>query len=274
MKNVVLFGFGKMGSSIVKGWMLKSLNFNFFVVEKESSLRSTAVNDGIETYENFEQLLKFVYAENIDIIFLAVKPQQMSEAIKVFSRLNFSKTLFISIAAGLSFDWFQSNLNKDIKLVRAMPNLPASVGFGVTGYCKTNNVDKIELLDVQDLLSAFGKAVYLESESFIDVVTAISGSGPAYVFYFAEVLSEIGLNQGLSKKNAKALAIETIIGSAKLLEMSNINPKILKENVTSPGGTTEAGLEILASEDYGLYNLLDKTVSAAKKRAKDLNSNG
>ena len=274
MKNVVLFGFGKMGSSIVKGWMLKSLNFNFFVVEKESSLRSTAVNDGIESYENFEQLLKFVYAEDIDIIFLAVKPQQMNEVIKVFTRINFSKTLFISIAAGLSFDWFQSNLKKDIKLVRAMPNLPASVGFGVTGYCKTNNVDKIELLDVQDLLSAFGKAVYLESESFIDVVTAISGSGPAYVFYFAEVLSEIGLNQGLSKKNAKALAIETIIGSAKLLEISNINPKILKENVTSPGGTTEAGLEILASEDYGLYNLLDKTVSAAKKRAKELNSNG
>ena len=274
MKNVVLFGFGKMGSSILKGWMLKSLNFNFFVVEKESSLRSTAVNDGIKSYENFEQLLKFVDEETIDIIFLAVKPQQMSEAIKVFSRLNFSKILFISIAAGLSFDWFQSNLKKDIKLVRAMPNLPASVGFGVTGYCKTNNVDKIELLDVQDLLSAFGKAVYLETESFIDVVTAISGSGPAYVFYFAEVLSEIGLNQGLSKKNAKALAIETIIGSAKLLEISNINPKILKENVTSPGGTTEAGLEILASEDFGLYNLLDKTVSAAKKRAKDLNSNG
>ena len=274
MKNVVLFGFGKMGSSILKGWMLKSLNFNFFVVEKESSLRSTAVNDGIKSYENFEQLLKFVDEETLDIIFLAVEPQQMSEAIKVFSRLNFSKTLFISIAAGLSFDWFKSNLKKDIKLVRAMPNLPASVGFGVTGYCKTNNVDKIELLDVQDLLSAFGKAVYLESESFIDVVTAISGSGPAYVFYFAEVLSEIGLNHGLSKKNAKALAIETIIGSAKLLEMSNINPKMLKENVTSPGGTTEAGLEILASEDYGLYNLLDKTVSAAKKRAKDLNTNG
>ena len=274
MKNVVLFGFGKMGSSILKGWMLKSLNFNFFVVEKESSLRSAAVNNGIKSYENFEQLLKCVDEETLDIIFLAVKPQQMSEAIKVFSRLNFSKTLFISIAAGLSFDWFQSNLKKDIKLVRAMPNLPASVGFGVTGYCKTDNVDNIELLDVQDLLSAFGKAVYLESESFIDVVTAISGSGPAYVFYFAEVLSEIGLNQGLSKKNAKALAIETIIGSAKLLEMSNINPKILKENVTSPGGTTEAGLEILASEDYGLYDLLDKTVSAAKKRAKDLNSNG
>ena len=274
MKNVVLFGFGKMGSSIAQGWMLKSLKFNFFVVEKESFLRSIAVNDGMKTYDNFEQLLEYVDKETLDIIFLAVKPQQMRDTIKVFSRINFLKTVFISIAAGLSFDWFQSKLKKDIKLVRAMPNLPASVGFGVTGFCKTSNVNEIELLDVKDLLNAFGKTVYLESESFIDVVTAISGSGPAYVFYFTEVLSNIGLNQGLSKKNANALAIETIIGSARLLEMSNVDPKVLKENVTSPGGTTEAGLEILASNDYGLYDLLKKTVDAAKKRAEDLNSNG
>ena len=119
MKNVVLFGFGKMGSSILKGWMLKSLNFNFFVVEKEPTLRSTAVNDGIKSYENFEQLLKFVDEETLDIIFLAVKPQQMSEAIKVFSRLNLSKTLFISIAAGFSFGWVQSKLKKYIKIGRA-----------------------------------------------------------------------------------------------------------------------------------------------------------
>ena len=274
MKNVVLFGYGKMGSSIAKGWMLKNLNFNFLVVEKEISLRRIASNDGIKSYENFQKLLEFVDLKTLNIIFLAVKPQQMNETVKVFSRIDFSNTLFISIAAGLSFEWFRSNLKKDIKLVRAMPNLPASVGFGATGYCKTDSVKNIELLDVQDLLNAFGKAIYLEDESFIDVVTAISGSGPAYVFYFAEVLSEIGINQGLSKKNAMALAIETIIGSARLLEMSNINPKVLKENVTSPGGTTEAGLEILASKDYGLYDLLQKTVDAAKKRAEDLNFNG
>ena len=155
-----------------------------------------------------------------------------------------------------------------------MPNLPASVGFGLTGYCQTSNVNEIETKDTQELLSAFGKSVYLGSEALIDVVTAISGSGPAYVFYFVEALSEIGVNQGLSRNDAKILALETIIGSARLLEISNIDPKILKENVTSPGGTTEAGLEILASKDYGLYNLLEKTVRAAKKRANDLNSNG
>ena len=198
----------------------------------------------------------------------------MSKTIKVFSRIDFSNTLFISIAAGLSFDWFQSTLNKDIKIVRAMPNLPASVGFGLTGYCQTNNVNEIETQDTQELLSAFGKAVYLGSEALIDVVTAISGSGPAYVFYFVEALSEIGINQGLSRQDAKTLAVETIIGSARLLEMSNIDPKILKENVTSPGGTTEAGLEILASKDYGLYDLLSRTVDAAKNRALYLNSKG
>ena len=274
MKNVVLFGYGKMGSSIAKGWMLKSLNFNFFIVEKEISLRRIASNDGIKSYENFQQLLEFVDLKTLNIIFLAVKPQQMNETVKVFSRIDFSNTLFISIAAGLSFEWFQSKLKKNIKLVRAMPNLPASVGFGVTGFCKTNNVSEIELQDVQQLLKAFGKAIYLENETFIDIVTAISGSGPAYVFYFVEVLSKIGINLGLSKRDSKVLAIETLIGSARLLEMSNIEPKVLKENVTSPGGTTEAGLEILASSDNGLSNLLEKTIVAAKKRASDLNSNG
>jgi len=273
MKNVVLFGYGKMGSSIAKGWMLKNLNYNFFIVEKENSLRRIADNDGIKSYEDLNELLKSVDVKSLSIIFLAVKPQQMNEAVKVFTRIDFSKTLFISIAAGLSFDWFQSKLNKNIKLIRAMPNLPASVGFGVTGYCKTNNVNEIDLHDVQDLLNAFGKAIYLESESLIDLVTAISGSGPAYVFYFVEVLSEIGMHEGLSKKNAKALAIETVIGSARLLEISNINPKALRKNVTSPGGTTEAGLEILASNNYGLYNLLKKTVINAKNRASELNSN-
>ena len=274
MKNVVLFGYGKMGSSIAKGWKLKNLNFNFLVVEKEISLRRIASNDGIKSYENFQQLLEFVDLKTLNIIFLAVKPQQMNETVKVFSRIDFSNTLFISIAAGLSFEWFQSKLKKNIKLVRAMPNLPASVGFGVTGFCKTNNVSEIELQDVQQLLKAFGKAIYLENETFIDIVTAISGSGPAYVFYFIEVLTNIGINLGLSGRDSKVLAIETLIGSARLLEMSNIEPKVLKENVTSPGGTTEAGLEILASSDNGLSNLLEKTIVAAKKRASDLNSNG
>ena len=273
MKNIALFGYGKMGSSIANGWRLKKLNFNFYIIEKEILLREQAKKDGFRAYNDIHQILNNSVVQNIDIIFLAVKPQQMTEAIKQFDILDFERTLFISIAAGLSFSWFKNKIDKNIKIVRAMPNLPASVGRGVTGYCKSDNLSPNEEENTSILLNSFGKAVYLNSEDLIDVVTAISGSGPAYIFFLVEVLSEIGKNEGLSEEAAKVLALETLIGSAKLLEFSNIDPKTLRQNVTSPGGTTEAGLEILASKKSGLFDLLNSTIISAKQRAIHLNSN-
>lgn len=274
MKNVILLGYGKMGSSIAKGWRLKKLNFNFFVVEKVSNLRKVAIKDGFNAYEDLEQLTQFVKINSGDVIFLAVKPQQMKETIKPLFKLNFKNIVFISIAAGLSISWFQNQINKNAKIVRAMPNLPASIGVGVTGYCQTNNLSDNDIKNANDLLCAFGKVIYLSSEKLIDVVTAISGSGPAYIFYLVEVLSKIGNENGLLEQDSKTLALETLIGSAKLLELSKMDPEILKKNVTSPGGTTEAGLEILESMETGLYPLLDLTIKNAKKRALDLNKNG
>ena len=273
MKNIVLFGYGKMGSSIANGWLLKKLNFNFYIIEKEILLREQAKKDGFRAYNDIHQILNNSFVQNIDIIFLAVKPQQMTEAIKQFDILDFERTLFISIAAGLSFSWFKNKIDKNIKIVRAMPNLPASVGRGVTGYCKSDNLSPNEEENTSILLNSFGKAVYLNSEDLIDVVTAISGSGPAYIFFLVEVLSEIGKNEGLSEESAKVLALETLIGSARLLETSNIDPKNLRQNVTSPGGTTEAGLEILTSKKTGLFDLLNSTINSAKQRAIYLNSN-
>ena len=274
MKNVILLGYGKMGSSIAKAWKLKKLNFNFFVVEKVSSLRKIAFEDGFSAYEDLEQLTQFVKVNSGDIIFLAVKPQQMKETIQPFLNLNFKDNVYISIAAGLSISWFQNQINKNAKIIRTMPNLPASIGFGVTGYCQTNNLSDKDINNANDLLCAFGKAIYLSSEKLIDVVTAISGSGPAYIFYLVEVLSKIGKENGLLEQDSKTLALETLIGSAKLLEASKMDAAILKKNVTSPGGTTEAGLEILESMETGLYPLLDLTIKNAKKRALDLNKNG
>jgi len=274
MKNVILLGYGKMGSSIAKGWRLKRLNFNFFVVEKVSNLRKVAIKDGFNAYEDLEQLTQFVKINSGDVIFLAVKPQQMKETIKPLFKLNFKNIVFISIAAGLSISWFQNQINKSAKIVRAMPNLPASIGVGVTGYCQTNNLSDNDIKNANDLLCAFGKVIYLSSEKLIDVVTAISGSGPAYIFYLVEVLSKIGKENGLLEQDSKTLALETLIGSAKLLELSKMDPEILKKNVTSPGGTTEAGLEILESMETGLYPLLDLTIKNAKNRALDLNKNG
>ena len=274
MKEVLLFGFGKMGASIAKGWMLKKLNFKVFVIEKESSLRKIANRDGFKAYENIESLIETKQLKNSAIIFLAVKPQQMEETVRSFSNFNMYKTVFISIAAGLSFSWFRNKINKEIKIIRAMPNLPASVGFGVTGYCKSKNISEEEDKDVYTLLSAFSKTIYLKNESLINNITAISGSGPGYIFYLVEALSQIGIDQGLTKKDAKTIARETLIGSARLIETSNVDPKTLKENVASAGGTTEAGLTVLESKKNGLYPLLKLTINNAIKRAKELNSDG
>ena len=274
MKNVLLFGYGKMGSSIARGWIIKELDFNFFIIEKEASLRKIATKDGFKTYENIEHINETKNSEFFDIIFLAVKPQQMEETVRSFYNFNLHKSVFVSIAAGLSFSWFRKKINKEIKIIRAMPNLPASIGFGVTGYCKSENLNEEEDKDVYALLSAFSKVIYLNNESLIDDVTAISGSGPGYIFHLVEVLSQIGVDQGLSINDAQTLARETLIGSARLLETTNVDPKILKENVTSPGGTTEAGLQVLESKTNGLYLLLKSTINNAIKRAKDLNFDG
>jgi len=274
MKNVILFGYGKMGSSIARRWMLEKHNFNIFIIEKQASLRKIANKDGFKVYENIESLNETKNSKVFNIIFLAVKPQQMEKTVKSFSKFNLHKTVFVSIAAGLSFSWFKNKINNEIKIVRAMPNLPASIGFGVTGYCKSKNLSEEEDKDVYTLLATFSKVIYLNHESLVDNITAISGSGPGYIFYFVEVLTQIGVDHGFSIKDSKTLARETLIGSARLIETSNVDPKTLKKNVTSPGGTTEAGLLVLESKKNGLYSLLNSTINNAIKRAKELNSNG
>ena len=274
MKNVILFGYGKMGSSIARGWMLKKLNFNIFIIEKQASVRKIANKDGFKVYENIERLNETNNSNIFNIIFLAVKPQQMEETVKSFLKFNLHKAVLVSIAAGLSFSWFKNKINNEIKIVRAMPNLPASIGFGLTGYCKGKNLSEEEDKDVYTLLSAFSKVIYLNNESLIDNITAISGSGPGYIFYLVEVLTQIAVDHGLSVKDAKIIARETLVGSTRLIETSNIDPKSLKKNVSSPGGTTEAGLLVLESKKNGLYPLLKSTINNAIKRAKKLNSDG
>ena len=270
MKNVILLGYGKMGSSLAKGWS-SNKNYSFFVIEKDTTLKQKAAEEGFESFQGITELLNHKNIKNIDIIFLAVKPQQMNVAIQEIVKCYNQKTLFISIAAGLSFSWFQNEIDHNVKIIRAMPNTPASVGRGITGYCKSESVTENEKQDAQKLLNSIGKTIFLSNENLIDVVTAISGSGPAYIFYFVEALAEIGMNEGLGERDANLLAIETLIGSAKLLDNANINPKTLRQNVTSPGGTTEAALEKLMSKENGLLPLLKATISNAKERAKSLN---
>ena len=272
-RHLVLLGCGKMGSAMLKGWLEHPEYFKHISIIEPAGLSPEFPLSGlISCYSSIDELLKY-NSTPIDIVVLAVKPQMMSDAIAPFRQVSLNNIVFLSIAAGLSFSWFKKSIYENIKIVRAMPNLPASVGKSITGYCKSSNLSENDEENTIILLNSFGKAVHLESENLIDVVTAISGSGPAYIFYFVEVLCEIGKNQGLSEDSAKMLALETLIGSSKLLEISNIEPKTLRQNVTSPGGTTEAGLKTLASSKNGLFDLLNSTISAAKQRAIELNSN-
>ena len=271
MVNVILFGYGNMGSSLSKGWGDMKDKFNFYIIEKNNVLKAKAIENNFLCFSHIDDCnFKGI---TLDIIVLAVKPQQMEETVKqIKTKLN-RETLFISIAAGLSFDWFCLNLDNQIKIIRAMPNTPAAVGRGITGMWRSDNVSKNEFEYAQQLLKSIGKTLTVSSEDMINVVTAISGSGPAYIFYFVEVLSELGQTLGLETKNAELLAVETLVGSAKLLDLSDENSSILRKKVTSPGGTTEAAMEILMKKNNGLKYLLTNTLKHAIKKAEQLDLN-
>ena len=173
-------------------------------------------------------------------------------------------------AGGLT-KWFKENLSDKIKIVRAMPNTPASVLKGITGIFHSNNLIKDEICDVSIMFEAIGKVVFLKKENLIDIVTSISGSGPAYFFFLTEILSKLGIKFGLEENDAKDFAKSTFIGAASLLEGTDLLPSTLRKNVTSPGGTTESALEILMKKNNGLEELIEKALDSAIFRAKELN---
>ena len=269
MKNILLIGHGKMGSSIVNGWKKKKLNFTIFVIEKDEIKKELKNKEKIHFYRSFEDFIKLNIVP--DLIFVAVKPQQLP-GIKNNLKLLFNiKTVFVSIAAGISTKWFRKNIANEIKIVRAMPNTPASVLKGITGIYHTKNLSKVEIDYVKKTLICIGKLVFLKKEHFIDIVTSISGSGPAYFFLLSELLIKLGKKLGLDEQDAISLSTSTFIGSARLLEMSSYSVEELRKNVTSPGGTTEAALEILLNKKNGLEIVLQNALNAAIIRAEKLN---
>ena len=172
--------------------------------------------------------------------------------------------------AGISTAWFKEKISKEIKIVRAMPNLPSSVLSGVTGIYNSRNILKKEIENIKIILKSIGEIILLKNEKLIDIVTSISGSGPAYYFYLTEVLTEVGVKLGLKKNEAEILAYQTFVGSAKLLKETKQNFSKLRKDVTSPGGTTEAALSILMNDRNGLNKIFTKALSAALTRAKEL----
>lgn len=260
-RGLVLLGCGKMGSALLAGWLRQGLAPGaVWVIDPHPSdwLKSTGVH--------LNETLPAAPA----IVLVAVKPQMMAEALPTLTGLGAGATLFVSIAAGTPIATYETVLGAATPVVRAMPNTPAAVGRGITAIVGNAKATGEDLNLAEALLSAVGQVVRLDSEAQIDAVTAVSGSGPAYVFHLIETLAAAGVTEGLSPELAMALAKATVAGAGALAEEAGEDPAQLRVNVTSPGGTTQAALNVLMDEQSGFPALLARAVKAAADRSREL----
>ena len=206
-------------------------------------------------------------AQGADVLFLAVKPQQMVRVAAELKGKIGAETLVISIAAGIRLAVLEQGLGENLRLVRVMPNTPCLIGQGASAYCLGSKATAADGELVQELLSAVGLAVAVE-EKLLDAVTGLSGSGPAFVYVMIEALSDGGVRMGLPRTVATALAAQTVLGAAQMVRTTGEHPGVLKDRVTSPGGTTIAGLQAL--EEAGLRAALMAAVEAATRRSTEM----
>lgn len=265
---LVIVGCGKMGSAMARGWLSSGLpESNFLVVDP------VAAQTGVEgvgcnhIFPSLEDLPTEVFPS---IIVLAVKPQIVTKVLPSLARLMTHDPLIISVAAGIKLDSLQDALGDGVAAVRAMPNTPAAIGKGITALVANSNASQDQKRVAEGLMRAAGKTVWLEREDQMNAVTALSGSGPAYVFHMVEAMAAAGVVMGLDDDLAMKLARETVIGAGYLLDSDSKDASKLREEVTSPGGTTAAGLEVLRGGDTNLSMLMRSTLRAAKKRGEEL----
>jgi pyrroline-5-carboxylate reductase len=255
--RILLVGLGKMGGALLAGWGPHS-----------SYILSTFDPHNTDADYHSASDIK----SQFDILILAVKPQVIGEVTASLKHVTSPHSLVISIAAGKNISFFASLLRETQPIIRAMPNTPALIGQGMTVLCGNGHVTDTQKEMALNLLSSVGQTEWIEDEKWMDAVTAVSGSGPAYVFNLIEAMTAAGVAAGLPAPLSEKLARQTVIGAAALAESDkNSSPSTLRENVTSKGGTTEAALNILMSED-GLTRLMTQAILAAQKRGKDLAS--
>jgi len=253
---------------MLNGWLADgSLDAEFAIIEPaQDHLAWTSVHDNVRLHATVVDAAAGGRAATM--VVLAVKPQMMEEAIADLGALAGPDTAFLSIAAGLSTAWLGARLSEGALVLRSMPNTPAAIGKGITVLYNGDAPDHVAALASQ-LLSAIGAVVVLDDESQMDAVTAVSGSGPAYVFLLAEVITAAGIEVGLPPALAKQLTEATVSGAGALIAESDDPPSQLRVNVTSKGGTTAAALAVLMAED-GMAPLLEKAIRAARDRSVEL----
>jgi len=265
--SLVLAGTGNMGGALLKGWLAQGLDPKLVVALDPSPpepARALLAAHGIACHASPPQL-----ASPPEAIVLAVKPQIMDAVAPGLAPLAGPGTVVLSVAAGRTIASFARHFAPGTAIVRSIPNTPAAVGRGITVAIAGASVTLAQRKLCDGLLAAVGEVAWVDDERLIDAATAVSGSGPAYVFLLAECLAEAGCRVGLSPGLAAQLACATISGSGELMRQSELPPATLRQNVTSPNGTTAAALAVLMGTD-GLQPLLAKAVAAAEARAREL----
>ena len=272
LQKLLILGSGKMGSSLLKGLISNNeLNFDISVVEPNLTKDNNdlILENKIDYFKSIEDIKE----PDFDLILFAVKPQVINEVCSgVIENLNQEKTFsIISILAGTTVKTFEGYFSSS-PIIRAMPNLAVSEGSGVTALYGNINAEKVFKDTSDKIFSGVGEVIWVDSEDMMDVITATSGSGPAYYFFLTECLSLIAEEMGLSKENADKLSRQVAIGSSDVMKSSTESLANLREKVTSKGGTTEAALEVLMSPDREFYNIFKQALKKAYKKSKDLSS--
>ena len=261
---IVLAGAGKMGGALLDGWLRAGLDpAKVAVIEPAPAPQITALAArGLRLNPHPSALT------DVAAIVVAVKPQTADQAMPAIAPLAAASTVVVSIMAGRTLQFLSHSLKNAGAFVRAMPNTPASIGRGIT-VAVPLRVSAAQRDLAHRLLAATGTVEWVEDEKLMDAVTAVSGSGPAYIFLLAEALAEAGAAAGLPRELADKLARETVAGSGELLHRSSLDAATLRKNVTSPGGTTAAALDVLMGND-GLAQLMKKAIAAATERSRKL----
>jgi len=260
--GILLVGCGKMGGALLAGWKKRRLAQSLAVVEPAP----IQVPQGVKHYTSPDRLPKS-FAPSA--IVLAVKPQALADVLPSYRRFATGGGVFLSIAAGKTLRFFARELGAATPVVRAMPNTPAAIGRGIAVACANALVSAQQRTLCDKLLGAVGEVAWIEDEALLDPVTALSGSGPAYVFLVIEYLAAAGVAAGLPDALAMTLARATVAGAGELARLAPEDASQLRRNVTSPGGTTEAALKVLMAED-GLAPLLRRAIAAATERSRQL----
>jgi pyrroline-5-carboxylate reductase len=260
---IVLAGAGKMGGAMLSGWLAQGLDpKQVAVIEPQPSAEISALAArGVRLNPSPADV------GAVATLVIALKPQTFGEAGAMLKPFAGPSTLAVSIMAGITIASISQICGGGV--VRAMPNTPAAIGRGITVAVAANNVSSAQRAVADALLRATGSVEWVDDEALMDAVTAVSGSGPAYVFLLAEELARAGVEAGLPQELAEKLARETVAGSGELLHRSDLAAATLRQNVTSPGGTTAAALAVLMGAD-GMPSLLTRAVAAATRRSKEL----